>query len=236
MSSKNPTSHSSDREIGVGTITSSVEERLRRDLVRAVFMPGEKLAIDALRERYGAGASPVREALNRLSAEGWVVQSDQRGFRVPPVSQERLLELTRTRCLLNEITLRESIRNATEESDENIVVTLHRLTRTSTRTAEDPKHVNPQWEERHRDFHASLIAACGSTWLIEFDAMLFDQAARYRALAAQSRAGRDVQQEHKAIADAVIARDPLEAVRLANAHISHTTALVSGVTRNIETA
>lgn len=78
----------------VTTLASSIEERLRRDLISAVFMPGEKLAIDTLREKYGAGASPVREALNRLSAEGWVVLSDQRGFRVPTVSVDQLEELT----------------------------------------------------------------------------------------------------------------------------------------------
>jgi len=220
----------------VTTLASSIEERLRRDLISAVFMPGEKLAIDALREKYGAGASPVREALNRLSAEGWVVLSDQRGFRVPTVSVDQLEELTRTRCLLNEITLREAIARSTDDSDAAIVVALHRLSRTPTRDADDPKRINPEWETRHRAFHASLVAACGSRQLIDFDATLFEQAARYRALSARSKVSRDVQKEHKAIADAVIARDTAEAIRLANAHISHTSALVSQVTRRHETA
>lgn len=223
-------SDAADRK-GSATLASSVEDRLRRDLISAVFKPGEKLAIDALRERYGAGASPVREALNRLSAEGWVKQSDQRGFSVPPVSEEQLLELTRTRCLLNEITLREAIARASEESDEAIVVALHRLSRTPARDAGNPQQINPDWEARHRAFHASLIASCGSQWLIDFDAMLFEQAARYRALSAYSRIDRDTQSEHKAIAEAVMARDTTEAVRLLNAHISFTTELVGEVAR-----
>ena len=227
----------SEAEHRVGTtLASSIEERLRRDLISAAFMPGEKLAIDVLRERYGAGASPVREALNRLSAEGWVLLSDQRGFRVPSVSVDQLEELTRTRCLLNEVTLREAIGRADGETDEAIVVSLHRLSRTPSRAPDDPKQINPEWEARHRAFHASLVAACGSRWLIDFDAMLFEQAARYRALSARSKIGRDVQKEHRAIADAVIARNVAEAVRLANAHITHTSALVSQVTRRHEPA
>ncbi|WP_315834750.1 GntR family transcriptional regulator [Bradyrhizobium prioriisuperbiae] len=217
------------------TLASSIEERLRRDLIAAVFMPGEKLAIDVLREKYGAGASPVREALNRLSAEGWVVLSDQRGFRVPSVSVDQLEELTRTRCLLNEVTLRESITRATEATDEAIVLALHRLTQTPTHVTDDARRINPDWEARHRAFHASLIAACGSRWLIDFDAMLFEQAARYRALSTRSKISRDVQKEHKGIADAVIARNVSEAIRLANAHISHTSSLVTQVTRRHET-
>ena len=90
------------------TLASAAYERLRRDIRIGRLAPGEKLRIDALRAIYEIGASPLREALNRLSAEGLVVQEDQRGFRVPPVSIEDLLELTRTRCWLNEIALRES--------------------------------------------------------------------------------------------------------------------------------
>jgi GntR family transcriptional regulator, carbon starvation induced regulator len=217
------------------TLASSIEEKLRRDLISAAFMPGEKLAIGLLQERYGTGASPVREALNRLSAEGWVLLADQRGFRVPPVSVDQLEELTRTRCLLNEVTLREAIARADGQSDEAIVVALHRLSRTSSRAPDNPKQINPEWEARHRAFHASLVAASGSRWLIEFDAMLFEQAARYRALSARSKIGRDVQKEHQAIADAVMARNVVEAVRLANAHITHTSTLVSQVTRRHET-
>jgi GntR family carbon starvation induced transcriptional regulator len=233
MPTKKQIAQSGETSIGT-TLTSGVEEKLRRDLISAALMPGEKLAIDALRARYGTGASPIREALNRLSAEGWVIQSDQRGFRVPPVSVDQLAELTRTRCLLNEVTLREAIARAREDTDEAIIVALHRLSRTPTRVPESPGQVNPEWEERHRAFHASLIASCGSNWLIEFDAMLFEQAARYRALAARSKAGRDVQKEHKGIADAVIARNVPEAIRLANAHISHTATLVAQVTRRHE--
>jgi DNA-binding GntR family transcriptional regulator len=216
------------------TLTSTIEHKLRRDLASAVFLPGERLAIDDLRQRYGSGASPVREALNRLSAEGWVVQLDQRGFRVPPVSVSKLIELTRTRCLLNEITLREAIGRANEATDEAIVLALHRLSRTPTRVSDDSNQINPEWEERHRLFHASLIAACDSQWLIDFDAMLFEQAARYRSLSARSKKGREVNKEHKAIADAVIARNVGEAIRLLNAHINHTSELVSQVARQHE--
>jgi len=78
-----------------GTLASTVFEQLRRDIVSVQLAPGEKLRIEALRERYGVGGSPVREALNRLSAEGLVWQQDQKGFRVAPVSERELEELTR---------------------------------------------------------------------------------------------------------------------------------------------
>jgi len=66
-------------------------------------LPGEKLRIEVLRTRYDVGGTPLREAMNRLSTEGLVTQSEQRGFRVTPVSADELLELTRTRCWINEV-------------------------------------------------------------------------------------------------------------------------------------
>ena len=64
---------------GVATLASSAYRAIKDDIIGGVLAPREWLRIDALRERYGTGASPIREALNRLSAEGLVLQQDQRG-------------------------------------------------------------------------------------------------------------------------------------------------------------
>lgn len=79
------------------TLATAVYERLRADLISSALLPGEKLRMERLRERYGVGASPLREALNRLVSEGLVAQIDQKGFRVADVSLEELQELTQAR-------------------------------------------------------------------------------------------------------------------------------------------
>ena len=70
------------------TRTSAIYERLRREIIQGTLLPGEKLRIEALRTRYNVGGTPLREAMNRLSTEGLVAQSEQRGFRVTPVSAD----------------------------------------------------------------------------------------------------------------------------------------------------
>ena len=45
----------------------------------------------------------MREALNRLSAEGLVTQQDQKGFQVADINEAELQELIQTRCILNDI-------------------------------------------------------------------------------------------------------------------------------------
>src|SRR5258708_34432797 len=90
------------------TRTRAIYEQLRREIIQGTLLPGEKLRIEALRARYNVGGTPLREAMNRLSTEGLVIQSDQRGFRVTPVSADALRELTRTRCWINQVALRHS--------------------------------------------------------------------------------------------------------------------------------
>src|SRR5579863_1497051 len=96
---------------GPHTLATSIYARLRRDILRGVFRPGERLRLDKLGERYGIGITPLREALNRLSAEELVNREEQRGFRVAPVSLSDLEELTKTLCWISELALRESIKN-----------------------------------------------------------------------------------------------------------------------------
>ena len=206
------------------TLATSIYARLRRDILRGVFRPGERLRIDGLCERYEIGATPLREALNRLSAEELVNREEQRGFRVAPVSLSDLAELTKTLCWITELALRESIGNGAAAWEEAVVLAAHRLSRVPREGEEGYASFNPEWEERHRAFHLALIAACGSRWLIDFYAMLMDRNTRYRYLAfADGSEPRDVEGEHQAILDAVLSRDPDRAVAAANAHLRRTT-------------
>ena len=52
------------------TLASSVYQQLRDDLLRGALEAESKLRVELVVSRYGAGASPVREALNCLAAEG----------------------------------------------------------------------------------------------------------------------------------------------------------------------
>lgn len=212
------------RGAGAGsTLASVIYDQIRRDIMTGVLKPEGKLRIEALKELYGAGSTPIREALNRLVTEGLVIQHDQRGFQVPPVSVEDLDDLTRARSMLYDVTLREAIANGDMAWEEQIVLAFHRLTRTPE-YLDDERTLNPRWGELHREFHRALISACNSRWLLEYVDRLFDLADRYRFLSMRSNAwtSQGVLEEHRAIMDAVIARDAERATRLMKEHIRHT--------------
>lgn len=215
-----------------GTLASSVCDRLRGDILSGILPPGEKLRAEFLRRRYGVGNSPIREALNRLSADGLVKHEDQKGFHVATVSHDELDELVRTRCMIEELALRESIDKGDAGWEEDVVLSFHRLSRTERASDGETYEINHQWERLHRAFHVSLIAACGSRWLDQFCEQLMDQADRYRHLAIvfsyprHGELSRDEALEHEAIKDSVIRRDADEAVNLLSAHYERTVEII----------
>ena len=209
------------------TVASSVYDKMRLDILTGDLRPGEKLRSEFLRGRYNAGISPVREALNRLSTERLVCREDQRGFHVAGVSKAGLVELTKTRCWIEEIAIRESIERGDDAWEEQIVLSFHRLSRTP-RSSDDLTYAfNAKWEGLHRDFHNAVIACCDSHWLLGFCQQLVDQADRYRQLAATvSYPKRNERSEHRELMEATLSRDADRAVAIQCAHIRKTADIV----------
>ncbi len=211
-------------EPGASTLASTAYFRLRRDIIGAELPAGSRLHTRQLCARYDMGLSPIREALSRLSSEGLVRQSDQRGFAVAPLNEQDLDELTRTRTWLNETGLRESIAEGDSAWEEAVVLSLHRLSRVK-RFVEESR--NPAWEDAHRQFHRSLIAACRSGWLIGFCEQLFDAFERYRNLSPfTGKARPNHLREHRDIMEAAVARDAETACRLMRAHFETSATIV----------
>ena len=210
-------------------------DRIRRDILQGELFPGDKLQIDAMSDRYGIGAVPVREALNRLSSEGLVERRSHRGFSVAPISMAELEELVKTRIWLETLALAESIRNHDEAWEEELVVSYHRLARTQRRLPEDGSpEASEEWETRHKAFHLLLLQRCGSSWLLDFCSMLMDQAVRYRSLSMNTAPSRQRREgaaaEHREILEAVLDHDTARACRLLEEHYRITLETLRDVT------
>jgi len=207
----------------ISTQASSVYDRLQADILTGHLTPGRKLRLKDLIEKYDTGNSPLREALNRLSANGMVIREENRGFRVSPANTAELAELTRTRRWLEEIALRESIANGDVAWEERIVLAFHWLTRAAQ--SEDPSKnaTDPEWEEHHREFHLALVSACNSSILIDFCEQLNKRSFRYRNLAeVVEYRDRHELEEHRELQQAVLDRDADTAVEILKKHYTIT--------------
>jgi DNA-binding GntR family transcriptional regulator len=75
------------------TLSTHVERGIREALMAGRFQPGERLNIRALATMLGTSATPVREAMSRLAAEGAIDMVPNQSVRVPEFSRERFEEL-----------------------------------------------------------------------------------------------------------------------------------------------
>jgi DNA-binding GntR family transcriptional regulator len=218
----------------VTTRAGAVYESLRADITHGVLRPGSKLRVEAMCTRYGVGASPLREALSRLSAEGLVERSEQRGFNVAALRWDELAILTRNRVQLESLALREAIEARDAAWEDSLVLLVHRLSRTPRSLAADRFVPNLAWEALHRDFHRSLLARCPSPWLLGFCDTLADAAYRFRQLAAnRSFSSRNEHEEHVAIFTAALEGRADDAVRLLAEHYARTASAVAAQAREM---
>lgn len=75
-------------------------ERLRQWVTVGRFLPGERLKIHDLAQQLGTGVMPVRSALQRLAAEGALVNVPHAGMLVPRLSLAEFEDVLQTRLLL----------------------------------------------------------------------------------------------------------------------------------------
>jgi GntR family transcriptional regulator, carbon starvation induced regulator len=206
------------------TLAGEVFGRLRADIISSRLQPGAKLRLADLRKSYGVGFSPLREALSRLAENRLVVAIGQRGFRVPEVSAEDFMDIAMVRKEVEGFALRLAIRNGDDLWEARLVAaaeSFSSLQHFGKTVAEEV------WENRHRDFHSALIAACHSPWLLHLHGLLTDQFDRYRRLSAKSRLPNTPRWlSHKGIMQTAIARNADKAVKLLEDHISQAAQLI----------
>jgi len=148
-------------------------------------------------------------------------------FVVAGISSADLAEITKTRCWLEEIALRESIAAHTTKWEEALVLAHHRLARTPRSLSEQRFDDNPEWEPLHRAFHRALIAGCGSRWLMAFCEQLADQHHRYCRLSApRAFSKRTVKTEHQQLMEAALEGRADAAAALLKAHFNRTAEII----------
>jgi DNA-binding GntR family transcriptional regulator len=216
------------------TLHARVLQQLRSDIVGCRLRPNERLTLEALRERYDVGWSPIREALMRLEADGLVCFEQNKGFRVAPVSRDMLSDLMRSRIEIETVALRWSVERGSVGWEAELVAAFHRLSRLSKLNGKRSGSISSEWSHEHRAFHRTLVAACGSPTMLSIQQTLFERAERYVALSIMSKApARNDIGEHEQIMQAALQRNAARAVTLNREHIERT---LNKVMRALENA
>lgn len=217
----------SDRPPSGVSRTQTVYENLRAALLACRLRPGQKIVIGDLCRTHDVSLGAIREALSRLTAEGLVIAAPQRGFRVAPVSEADLTQLTDARVEIEQSCLGRSIVAGDLAWEARLVASFHELSGTPERVAGDVDRLSDAWVAVHARFHQALVEGCDNVWLLRLRTTLYAQSERYRRLSVPlARRDRGVADEHRAILDATLARDAERACALLDRHLRATTRIL----------
>ena len=93
------------------TKKEQVAEWLRDTIIAGELEPGERLLQDELAERFAVSATPIREAIQLLVAEGVLSHSPYKGVQVAEVQMDDVREVYLIRCELEALATRFAVPN-----------------------------------------------------------------------------------------------------------------------------
>lgn len=171
-----------------------VDRRLREAILSGELAPDERLITATLVERFSVSPTPLREALQRLAAEGLVEISPQRGARVAALSATDWTEIIELRELLEPVALRDSFDHASPDSLDRMERARGALRDILASASATPLQV----AIANRDLHDALLSEATSRQLTRTIAVLTAQSMRYHVLALGDGAGTNLVLEHGA--------------------------------------
>ncbi|MDH2428162.1 GntR family transcriptional regulator [Sphaerisporangium sp. TRM90804] len=196
-------------------LRESVFEALLELIVTGHLRPGQHLAESELAELLGVSRQPIREALQLLSGEGWVDLYPGQGAFVHAPTVEEADQLLAVRALLET----ESARLAARHRDDEGVKRLRALC--------DEGHAAVEADDvdgavaANSELHALVTALSGNKVLAELAAQVSRRVRWYHTPVARRR-GHASWEEHKALIEAIAARDEDRAAQIMRDHTEHT--------------
>ena len=198
-------------------LTDRVYELLRTRIIDLVLEPDARLNADKLAADMDVSPTPVREALNRLAAEGLVTVAPYRGFRVSPLlSRSDLVQLLRARQVIECA----AVEQAADFRDQLVVQELTALvSRMDELTRATPLDVKA-FNSADAAFHRLAVEASGNRFLTQALEALHVHIQLARHYQGRSTAeAKKANEEHRLLVAAIADGDGGRACAAARQHI-----------------
>jgi DNA-binding GntR family transcriptional regulator len=196
-----------------GATVAFIVERLRDEILAGRLAPGLRLVESDLTARFAVSRGPVREALRRLAADGLIEHWPHRGAVVRHLGEREMRELFLIRIEMEALAARLAAATDAPDRRSRFVASIQPI------YADAPR--NPcKYLEENAAFHDAVMALADNLQLREL-------AARLQLPLIMAQVG-DVLtppvleasvHEHRAIAKAILERDPSAASTCMRAHL-----------------
>ena len=200
-----------------GTDTDEAYQQLYRAILNGDFLPNERLIEMDLTRRYNLGRAAIRTALAHLEQDGLVEREPNRGARVRAISEAEAIETIEARAVLEGLAVRYAAQNATDADIADLRAIVGEM---ETRLAEGDLLGISDGNSR---LHARLLQIANNKTVARLIERLHAQHVRsqFRVILVPGRPPTSVA-EHRAIVEAVAARDADAAETAMRHHLAHT--------------
>lgn len=178
------------------TVVDRTYQRLRSLAISFELRPGDRINEGELSAKLGISRTPLREALNRLVADGYLTLSPGRGFFRRPLDPKEICDLYELRLELESAGLRLAVERATTEQLDELA------SFASESSVDRPERSIADLVDLDEVFHRRLMALSGNAEMIRVLDNVHGRIRFVRWIDMEGRRGH-TQGEHKAILEAV---------------------------------
>ncbi|MGO1183440.1 MAG: GntR family transcriptional regulator [Micrococcaceae bacterium] len=195
---------------------------LRDRILAGELEPGAVIPQAQIAQEIGVSTTPLREAVRRLSAEGFIHLTAHRDARVADVTADEARHLYEVREAADPLAVKLAAERRTDQDAAAIRSALEELEPLSDAADSDAAL---EAMTAHRAFHRAVYQASANPLLIDVLERLWDKADRYRLVGLRARGDSSedtarVAAEHREIAAAVIDGDAARAEAAMRTHIA----------------
>ncbi|WP_242965088.1 GntR family transcriptional regulator [Petroclostridium xylanilyticum] len=202
------------------TLVEVAYKALKKDITERTLIPGKKIVLRELSERYGISETPIKQALNRLITEGLVESIPRKGMKVKSIKWEEIEELLDIRFMIETYYIKQAIQIFKKDSDIKEKF-LKNLTE-HKQIIENVADVNDYFQNYYLDqeFHQLFIKCSGNKKILQIYNNLGTHTYAYYVYGRQDRAGMIAGvKEHEAIYNALVAQDEAELRKCIEIHM-----------------
>ena len=211
------------------TLPDEIYRRIKNMILDGDLVPGESVTLQNLASAFGVSPMPVREALQRLTAERALTVISGRSIGIPELDAARLRDLTRVRLEIESTAAAWATPNVGTEDAANLQRLVDAM---AAAIAAGDTHA---YVRANHDFHFGVYRASGSETLLTTIEALWLQVSPYFHLLHSSGNYRAANEQHRLILEAIRARDAEACARHVRRDIESATAvLLDMLNRNAE--